>query len=52
MTAENHPDLEETPDIQIQEARGVPNKIPKRPRLRHAIKLLKVTGKDRVLKAA
>ena len=51
---ENFPNLVKEIDIQVQEAQRVPNKLdPKRTTPRHTIiKVLKVKGKARILKAA
>ena len=51
--AENFPNLKDT-DIKIQEAQRAPNKLnPNRPTPRYIIiKMAKVKGKERILKAA
>ena len=51
---ENFPNLVKEIDIQVQEAQRVPNKLdPKRNTPRHnIIKMPKVKGKERILKAA
>ena len=50
---ENLPNLVKEIDIQVQEAQRVPNKLdPKRTTPGHIIKMPKVKGKERMLKAA
>ena len=50
---ENFLNLVKEIDIQVQEAQRVPNKLdPKRTTPRHIIKMPKVKGKERMLKAA
>ena len=50
---QNFPNLAKEIDIQVQEAKRVPNKLdPKRNKPRHTIKMPKVKDKERILKAA
>ena len=51
---ENFPNLVKKIDIQVQEAQRVPNKVdPKKTTPKHIIiKMAKVKGKERILKAA